>query len=139
MMRRMVLALGAALLMGTPAARAQAPMEIAGATTVDAAGIVRLVGEAPDVVILDNRRAEDFAAGYIEGAIRVLDTDLDEAVMARHAPSRATPVLFYCNGLACGRAANAARKAVGWGYTRVYYYALGMEEWRRLGMPLAGP
>jgi hypothetical protein len=29
--------------------------------------------------------------------------------------------------------------AVSWGYTQVFYYALGMDEWRALGLPMAGP
>ncbi|WP_144186713.1 rhodanese-like domain-containing protein [Elioraea rosea] len=131
-----VLALGLA---AAAPARADAPTSIQGATTVDAKAIVSLIERTPELVILDNRRAEDFANGYIEGAVRVLDTDLTEAVLAGHAKTKATPVLFYCNGLKCGRAAKAATAAVGWGYTQVYYYALGMEEWRALGLPMAGP
>jgi rhodanese-related sulfurtransferase len=45
-------------------------------------------------------------------------------------------VLFYCNGVKCGRAAKAVEKAVTVGYTRVYYYALGMDEWKAEGLPL---
>ncbi len=140
MLRRTFLALApATMLAAAAAAQTQAPMQVAGATTVDAAQIIQLVSAAPELVIIDNRRAEDYAAGFIEGAIRVLDTEMTEAVLAGHVKTKATPVLFYCNGLTCGRAAKAAAKAVGWGYTRVHYYALGMEEWRRLGLPLVGP
>lgn len=134
------LALGVAAPAISPAmAQSQAPMSIRGATTVDGQAIVALIGARPNLVIMDNRRAEDFAAGHIEGAFRVLDTDLTEAVMAAQVRTKDTPVLFYCNGLSCGRAAKAAEMAVGWGYTQVFYYALGMEEWRRLGLPMAAP
>ncbi len=131
-------ALALGLAVAAPAL-ADAPLTIQGATTVDAKAVVALVERRADLVILDNRRAEDFANGYIEGAVRVLDTDLTEAVLASHVKTKATPVLFYCNGLKCGRAAKAASAAVGWGYTQVHYYALGMEEWRALGLPMAGP
>ena len=57
-------------------------------------------------------------------------------MLAEAVPAKDAPVLFYCNGLSCGRAANAAQKAVDWGYSNVYYYALGMDEWRELGLPL---
>jgi rhodanese-related sulfurtransferase len=119
-----------------PAAQQQAPMQIKGATTVDAEKIIGLIDSTKNLVIIDNRRAEDFGAGHIEGAKRVLDTDLTEAKMAELAPTKDRPCLFYCNGLACGRAAKAAEMAVGWGYTKVYYYALGMDEWKKLGLPL---
>ena len=118
-------------------ALADAPMEIAGATTVDADGIIDLIGATPELVILDNRREADFAAGHIEGAIRLIDDDITGPdVLAGVVPSTDTPVLFYCNGLACGRAAAAVEMAVGWGYSNVHYYALGMEEWNGLGLPV---
>jgi len=120
------------------AARADdAPMTITGATTVDADKVIKLIETTPTLVILDNRKEGDFTAGRIEGAQRLIDTDITSAdVLAKVAPSKATPVLFYCNGLKCGRAAAAARKAIGYGYTNVYYYALGMDEWRAKGLPL---
>lgn len=139
MNRRVFTAALVGLTLGVSGARADAPMSITGATTVDAKAIIALMESKPDLVIIDNRRAEDYANGFIEGAVRVLDTDLTEAVLASHVKTKATPVLFYCNGVKCGRAAKATEMAVRWGYTQVHYYALGMEEWRALGLPLAGP
>lgn len=131
-------ALGLALAVAAPASAADAPETIAGATTVDANGVIDLIGAEADLVILDNRREGDYAAGHIEGAVRLIDTDITgPEVLAAHVPSVDTPVLFYCNGLSCGRAANAVELAVGWGYTAVHYYALGMTEWNELGLPVA--
>ncbi len=139
MNRRVFAAALVGLTLGVSGARADAPMSITGATTVDAKAIIALMESKPDLVIIDNRRAEDYANGFIEGAVRVLDTDMTEAVLASHVKTKATPVLFYCNGVKCGRAAKATEMAVSWGYTQVHYYALGMEEWRALGLPVAGP
>lgn len=139
MNRRVFAAALVALTLGVSGARADAPMTIAGATTVDAKAIIALMESKPDLVVIDNRRAEDYANGFIEGAVRVLDTDLTEAVLASHVKTKATPVPFYCNGVKCGRAAKATEMAVRWGYTQVHYYALGMQEWRALGLPVAGP
>jgi rhodanese-related sulfurtransferase len=139
MNRRVFAAALVGLALGVSGAHADAPMSIAGATTVDAKAIIALMESKPDLVIIDNRRAEDYANGFIEGAVRVLDTDMTEAVLASHVKTKATPVLFYCNGVKCGRAAKATEMAVRWGYTQVHYYALGMEEWRALGLPVAGP
>ena len=127
----------AGLLALQPALAAEAPRVIAGATTVDAEGVIELISGTPDLVILDNRREADFAAGHIEGAIRLIDSDITgPEVLATVVPALDAPVLFYCNGLACGRAAAAVEMAVGWGYSNVHYYALGMDEWRALGLPL---
>ncbi|ACA14844.1 Rhodanese domain protein [Methylobacterium sp. 4-46] len=118
-------------------ARAQAPMQIQGATTVDAQQILALVEAKPDLAIIDNRRPEDFNAGHLDGAVRLLDTDLTAEALAGIVKAKSAPVLFYCNGPKCGRAAKAAKAAVDLGYTQVYYYSLGMDEWNKLNLPLS--
>lgn len=126
------------LLLGIgPAFADGAPVEIKGATTVNADGVIALVQKHDNLVILDNRSVADYDAGHIEGAVRLIDTDItSEAVLAERVKSKDTPVLFYCNGLKCGRAAKATMKAVEWGYGKVHYYALGLEEWKQRGLPL---
>lgn len=119
-----------------PALAQDAPMTIAGTTTVNAEQVIDLVTKKSNLVILDNRKPEDFAAGHIEGAIRLIDTDVTPDSLAKAVKTRETPVLFYCNGLKCGRAAKAAAVAVQQGYKEVYYYALGLEEWSKKGLPL---
>jgi rhodanese-related sulfurtransferase len=132
------LLIAAALVVGFAAlATAQdAPVLISGATTVNARQIFDLIDKSPNIVILDNRKEEDFAAGHIESAIRLIDTEVTAETLARHIAAKDTPVLFYCNGVKCGRAAKATEKAVQFGYTKVYYYALGMDEWNKEGLPV---
>ena len=128
---------GAALALTVPALANEAPMDIKGAKTLNADGVIELIQKTSNIVILDNRSAADYEAGHIEGAVRLIDTDIsDEAVLAKHVKAKNTPVLFYCNGLKCGRAAKATEKALGWGYTNVHYYALGLEEWKQRKLPL---
>src|SRR5690349_16594382 len=84
------------------AAAQDAPMQISGAKTVNARQIFELVAKTPDLVILDNRKPEDFAGGHIEGAIRLIDTDVDAESLAKYVNRKDAPVLFYCNGVKCG-------------------------------------
>lgn len=137
-MRSFAVALLAGLaVLGIASAQAQdAPMAIPGAKTVNAEQIIDLVTKKSDMVILDNRKPEDFAAGHIEGAVRLIDTDVTADSLAKALKTKDTPVLFYCNGLKCGRAAKAAQKAVEAGYKEIYYYALGIDEWSKKGLPL---
>lgn len=135
-MRSFLIAIATLLSLGTMAVAQDAPLEIAGARTVNAKDIFDLVVKTPNMVILDNRKSEDYAAGHIEGAIRLIDTDVDAESLAKHTKAKNTPLLFYCNGVKCGRAAKAAEKAVQLGYGKVYYYALGMDEWNAQGLPL---
>jgi rhodanese-related sulfurtransferase len=120
-----------------PALAADAPLEIKGAITVNADDVIKLVQTNSDLAIVDNRTIADYDAGHIEGAVQLVDADIiDEAVLAHILKSKDAPVLFYCNGVKCGRAATASAKAVSWGYTNVYYYALGLMEWKERGLPL---
>jgi len=134
--RSLALAFAALLALALPALAQDAPLQIKGATTVNAKEIIDLITKNPDMVILDNRKAEDFAAGHIEGAVRLIDTDVTPESLAKAVKAKDVAVLFYCNGLKCGRAAKAAEKAIELGYSKVYYYALGMEEWNKQGLPV---
>jgi rhodanese-related sulfurtransferase len=117
-----------------------APMEIVGAKTLDSKGVIDLISTTPGVAVIDNRTKADFDSGHIEGAVNIIDTDMtEESALARVAKSKATPLLFYCNGVKCGRAAKATAKAVGWGYSHVYYYALGILDWKANQFPLVTP
>jgi rhodanese-related sulfurtransferase len=136
LVRSFFLATAIALGLGASALAQDAPMQINGATTVNAKQIFDLIDKHPNLVILDNRKEEDFAAGRIEGAIRMIDTDVSAETLAKHIASKNTPVLFYCNGVKCGRAAKATEKALHLGYTKVFYYALGMDEWNKEALPL---
>jgi rhodanese-related sulfurtransferase len=134
--RNLLFAVAAMLSLTVPAAAQDAPLQIAGAKTVNAQQIFELVTKTSDIVILDNRKPEDFAAGHIEGAVRLIDTDVSAETLAEQITTKDTPVLFYCNGVKCGRAAKATEKAVQFGYTKVYYYALGMDDWNNQRLPL---
>jgi len=119
------------------ASAADAPLQIEGAVTVNADAVIDLVRTRADLIIIDNRTIGDYDAGHIEGAQHLLDSDMaDESVLTKLVKSKDAPVLFYCNGVKCGRAANASAKAVSWGYTKVYYYAFGLAEWKERGLPL---
>ena len=135
--RQVIFALAALLSLGAvAAAQPDAPLEIPGTKTVNASQIFELVTKTPNIVIIDNRKEEDYASGHIEGAVRLIDTDVNAESLSQRIRTKDTPVLFYCNGVKCGRAAKAAEKAVQAGYTKVYYYALGMDEWNAQRLPL---
>lgn len=48
-------------------------------------------------------------------------------------PSR--PVVFYCR-IDCWMSWNAAKRAVSWGYSQVYWFADGIDDWRFEGYPV---
>lgn len=135
-MRSLFLAIGLCFGLGAPAFALDAPTEIAGATTVNWAGVVDLVEKETNLIILDVRIPEEYRDASIDGAVNLVNTEVTPETLAKVVPSKSTPVLIYCNGLKCGRAADAVKKTLGFGYSNVYYYALGMAEWKDKSMPL---
>jgi PQQ-dependent catabolism-associated CXXCW motif protein len=45
-----------------------------------------------------------------------------------------TPLLFYCV-TDCWMSWNAAKRALSWGYTRIYWYRDGIEVWQQFDLP----
>lgn len=45
------------------------------------------------------------------------------------------PIIIYCTS-GCWMAWNAVRRAAGWGYTNLYWYPEGTDEWKQQELPL---
>jgi rhodanese-related sulfurtransferase len=112
------------------------PEQIGGARIVNSEQLIEAVTDIPGLVLIDSRVPADRTDGFIEGSINLTDTDTSCTSLAGIAPGRATPVLFYCNGIRCGRSARAARVAVACGYSNVLWFRNGMEEWLEKEYPL---
>ncbi len=112
------------------------PEQIDGVTIVNAEGLIEQVTGTTGLVLIDSRISADRKDGYIEGSISLTDTDTNCATLARHIPTLDSPVLFYCNGIRCGRSGHAAQIAHDCGYSRIYWFRAGMVEWREKQYPL---
>ena len=51
----------------------------------------------PDVLLLDARSADAYAAGHIKGAVNLPFTDFTAASLARVIGDKQRPILIYCN------------------------------------------
>lgn len=112
------------------------PAHIEGVTNVDAEGLIEKVMNTPELVLFDSRITADRKEGYIEGSISLPDIDTSCDSLEIMTPDRDTPVMFYCNGIKCGRSAKAAQIAIDCGYAEVYLFRKGMEEWQDKQYPL---
>ena len=139
----------ALLLAAAPAADVAQPAQ----SQVDYAGFRKLTGDVdayrqsrliswtefqrmarqPDVLLLDARSADSFAAGHIEGAVNLPFTDFTAASLAEVIGDTNRPVLIYCNNNFLNDRAPVMLKArplalniqtfinlVGYGYRNVY-------------------
>ena len=113
---------------------ADSPETVAGATTVDAAKAKELFDQG--VAFVDPRKDKDWAAGRIPDAIHLeLHKVFNEQSLGAEV-KKGDPVVFYCNGHSCLRSSEAAEAAVGWGYTKVYYFRDGFPAWKAAGYPV---
>jgi rhodanese-related sulfurtransferase len=114
----------------------RAPENIAGVTQVSAEEVVDLILSNADMIIIDSRKKTEYLKGHIEGAINILNTELARADLEIIAPDRSQAVLFYCNGARCLRSSDSIDKALGWGYTNIYWFRGGWEEWTEKRLPV---
>lgn len=135
------------------------PATLAGGTVVRTPAVQALL-QRPGVVVVDvseaPRRPRGLAPGapwlplahrdipgsiWIPGAGRgIVSAELAAYYRERLAQltgaARDRPILVYCHPR-CWMSWNAARRAIGYGYRRVFWYPDGIEAWQRAGLPMA--
>jgi len=110
------------------------PETVNGATTVDAVKAKSLFDKG--VIFLDVRKDKDWAAGRVPDAIHIeLKKKLNADSMSKQI-KKDQQVVIYCNGSKCMRSSKASAKAVGWGFTKVFYFRDGFPAWKAAGYPV---
>lgn len=118
-----------------PAVKVIIPDTIPGTTRVDAEAVIELASKTPNLVIIDARIEGDRKHGFIEGSISLPDAQTNCASLAKIIPKKNSPTLFYCNGVNCGRSVTASKIALKCGYTKLYWFRGGYEEWLAKNYP----
>jgi len=116
------------------AAAKESPLSVDGATTIDTAKARQLFEQ--DTAFVDTRKDSDWDAGRIPGAIHLdVKKVLSPETLAEEV-AKDEAVVFYCNGHNCLRSSKAAKLAVSWGWSKVYYYRDGFPAWKAAGNPV---
>jgi rhodanese-related sulfurtransferase len=137
------LAAVAVLLFGS-AAMADTPDSLKGATLVDAAKAKSLFDSG--VKVIDARVAIEYAESHIKGAVSVpykeksaksvdFDASQDSFDLSQLPADKNAAILFYCNGAECWKGYKAAAASIKAGYKSVYWFRLGIPEWKAKGYP----
>jgi len=131
------------LLMGNTAF-ADTPDSLKGATLVDAVKAKSLFDAG--VKMIDARVANEYAESHIKGAINVpykeksakavdFDVKQDSTDLSKLPADKNTALLIYCNGAECWKSYKASVAAIKAGYKTVYWFRLGLPEWKAKGYP----
>lgn len=83
-------------------------------------------------LLIDARNPEEYQEAHIPGAINIIQNKFEDFIGLLPA-DRATQIIYYCNGVKCGKSKKAAEKTMALGYTNVWVYAEGMPVWEELG------
>ena len=112
-----------AFLLSPDAVAQESPLQVEGATTVDAATAKALFDRA--VPFVDVRTKDLWEAGHVPGAnFQDLFNDFNEGNLQKVA-AKDQEVVIYCDGPGCKRSSKACAKAVSWGFEKVYYFRGG--------------
>ena len=105
------------------------PESIKDSTIIDAEFLIQLAQKHDDLVVIDSRIRADRRQGYIPDSVSLPDTETDCTSLFRLIYRKNTATVFYCNGPKCQRSDHAIRIAKECGYTNIYWFRGGIEEW----------
>jgi rhodanese-related sulfurtransferase len=91
------------------------------------------------LVVIDARSSQEYQEAHILNAISIPLNVLEKDNTALNLPKDAR-LVFYCNGVKCGKSGKSALIAKATGYTDISVYSDGMPVWEEKGYPLyTGP
>ncbi|MGA1845635.1 rhodanese-like domain-containing protein [Deferribacter abyssi] len=95
------------------------------------------------VIFVDARPNRKWKKGTIPGAINIPDTKLmrtPEKYLNLLPADKNVKIVVFCGGYKCVKSHNVGRLLKEkFGYKKVYVYAGGMPEWKKLGYPIVKP
>ena len=111
-----------------PAYAAGESYQVMGHTALKA----KIDSDRHNFLLVDSRNPEEYREAHIPGAVNIPQKNMDE--MFGLLPSdKDFQIIFYCNGVKCGKSRKAAQKAQKIGYTNVWVYSEGMPVWEEMG------
>jgi rhodanese-related sulfurtransferase len=109
------------------------PEKIAGVTTVNAEEVIeKLTSEQPPILI-DARIRNDREHGFIENSISLPDINTNCDTLKDVSEDKGQHLMFYCNGVQCGRSVVSIKVASSCGYHKLSWFKGGFAEWKEKG------
>lgn len=84
-------------------------------------------------VFMDARPYAKYMAGTVPGALYMSDEEVDK-LKGRLPADKMTPIVAFCEGYACAKSHNLAKKLQEFGYEKISVYAGGYPEWKEAGL-----
>lgn len=104
--------------------------------TIDRESLRLKMGSADDLMIVEVLPKKSFDKFHIPGAINVPVGSDDFAERIQAVANKDDEIVVYCQNTDCDASPRAAEKMEKLGFTRVFDYEAGKEDWRDAGLPV---
>ena len=101
---------------------------------VSAYEAIELLGQNPDIKILDVRTAAEFASGHVKGAVNLDYFSSDFKANLEKLDKNATWLVHCHRGPRSGNTMPLLQAA---GFTNIIHMTYGFDEWARSGLPVS--
>ncbi len=91
-----------------------------------------MMDEKKDFMLIDARTREEYQEAHIAGALSIPEKSMEESTSLLPSDKN-HQMVFYCNGVKCGKSRKAAKKADAMGYKNILIYADGFPVWEEKG------
>lgn len=102
-------------------------------TVIDRAEVARLI-ETGEATVIEALPPMYYRDAHLPGALNLPHDQVDELAPSL-LPERDAPIVVYCANTACQNSSIAARHLTALGYTRVFDYEAGKQDWIEAGLP----
>lgn len=109
------------------------PEKIAGVATLKAEQVFEKLTSDNAPVLIDARIEKDREYGFIENSISLPDIKTNCDTLKEVVADKKLPLIFYCNGVQCGRSLVSIKVARSCGYHNLSWFKGGFAEWREKG------
>jgi rhodanese-related sulfurtransferase len=97
------------------------------------------IDQKKTMLLIDARTPEEYKEAHITGAINMPEKGFEKAVEQLPTDPK-TLLVFYCNGVKCGKSTRVAKMVGQLGYTNLLIYREGIPVWEERNLPLVtGP
>jgi rhodanese-related sulfurtransferase len=110
------------------------PDQMAGTSIVNAEQVIEALSSQQPPMLIDARIYEDRQFGFIESSISLPDIETNcQTLHSKVSSNKKQPLMFYCNGVQCGRSVVAIKVARSCGYHNLSWFRGGFAEWKDKG------
>lgn len=109
------------------------PEMIAGVSTVSAEQVIETLTSDNPPILIDARIKKDRDFGYIESSISLPDIETNCDSLKEITDDKDQNMMFYCNGVRCGRSVVSIKVARSCGYHNLSWFKGGFAEWQEKG------